>query len=85
MDDDDTVLGAFVALSRRNTAEQGPGNMSSGFLWPYSNTKLSVYKTTGRNDYIALCEPDYLNFGGGDSRMGCTLTRACWRARWRGV
>ncbi len=29
-----------------------------------------MYKTTGRNDYIALCEPDYLSFGGGDGLYG---------------
>jgi len=26
---------------------------------------LDVYKWTGKNDYVALCEPEYLSFGGG--------------------
>ncbi|PBK81555.1 hypothetical protein ARMGADRAFT_867628, partial [Armillaria gallica] len=29
-----------------------------------------VYKTMGRKDYIALCEPDCLSFGGRDG--------SCW-------
>ena len=24
-----------------------------------------MYKWTGRNDYVALCEPEYISFGGG--------------------
>lgn len=34
------------------------------FLWKFKDT-LHVYKWTGKNDYVALCEPDYLSFGGG--------------------
>jgi hypothetical protein len=26
---------------------------------------VNVYKWTGKNDYIALCEPDFLSLGGG--------------------
>ncbi len=26
---------------------------------------MSVFKWTGKNDYVALCEPDYISFGGG--------------------
>jgi hypothetical protein len=35
------------------------------FLWRYVEGKLDVYKWTGKNDYVALCEPEYLSFGGG--------------------
>ena len=31
----------------------------------YIANRLRVFKWTGRNDYIALCEPDYISFGGG--------------------
>lgn len=46
------------------------GNMSLmpfvfRFLWRYLDGKLSVFKWTGKNDYVALCEPGYLSFGGG--------------------
>ncbi len=62
-----------------------PTNMSSRFLWRYSNTRLSVYKSTGRNDYITLCEQDSELWRRGSDRMGYTLTRACWRDRRHGV
>lgn len=34
------------------------------FLWKFKDT-LHVYKWTGKNDYVALCESEYLSFGGG--------------------
>ncbi|KIM74762.1 hypothetical protein PILCRDRAFT_14200 [Piloderma croceum F 1598] len=43
------------------------------FLWRYVEGKLDVYKWTGKNDYVALCEPEYLSFGGGDGRYGLYL------------
>ncbi|KAK0184716.1 TLD-domain-containing protein [Armillaria mellea] len=57
---------------------RGRGYYGSGesFLWRYSNGKLAVYKTTGRNDYIALCEPDYLSFGGGDGSYGLYVDKS---------
>ena len=33
-------------------------------LWRYVRGKLDVYKWTGKNDYVTLCEPEYLSFGG---------------------
>lgn len=38
------------------------------FLWrvdPHDNNDLRVYKWTGRNDYVALCDKDGFSFGGG--------------------
>lgn len=35
------------------------------FLWKYVGGRLQVFKWTGRNEYVALCEPEYLSFGGG--------------------
>ena len=36
------------------------------FLWRLLPGKeLRIYKWTGKNDYVALCEPEYLSFGGG--------------------
>ncbi|KAG2143399.1 TLD-domain-containing protein [Suillus bovinus] len=56
------------------------------FLWRYqhpshSSSKedaldegtLDVYKWTGRNDYVALCEPGFISFGGGDGHYGLYL------------
>ena len=35
------------------------------FLWRYVGDELDVYKWTGKNDYVALCEAGYLFFGSG--------------------
>ena len=38
------------------------------FLWrvdPHDNHEIQVYKWTGRNDYVALCEKGGFSFGGG--------------------
>lgn len=53
------------------------------FLWRYqrpSNKEdgleegtLDVHKWTGRNDYVALCEPGFISFGGGDGHYGLYL------------
>ena len=31
--------------------------------------KLRVFKWTGRNEYVALCEPEYISFGGGCAHL----------------
>ena len=36
------------------------------FLWKLQpEDKVRVYKWSGKNDYVALCEPEYISFGGG--------------------
>ena len=35
------------------------------FLWKFDGEKLEVFKWTGKNDYVALCEPEFISFGGG--------------------
>ena len=35
------------------------------FLWKFTQGTLKVYKTTGKNNYVMLCEPGYISFGGG--------------------
>ena len=37
------------------------------FLWQQrvGADGVRVFKWTGKNDYVALCEPDYISFGGG--------------------
>ncbi|KAK0492948.1 hypothetical protein EDD18DRAFT_1334028 [Armillaria luteobubalina] len=46
------------------------------FLWRYSNTKFSMYKIIGTDDYVALCEPDYLGFRGGDGPYGLYVDKS---------
>jgi len=43
------------------------------FLWKYVDGTLKVFKWTGKNDYVALCESEYLSFGGGDGHYGLYL------------
>lgn len=38
------------------------------FLWKVKDKEkpqVKVYKWTGKNDYVALCEPGFISFGGG--------------------
>jgi TLD len=46
---------------------RGKGYYGSGecFMWNYVGGKFQVFKWTGRNNYVALCEPEYISFGGG--------------------
>lgn len=37
---------------------------------------VKVFKWTGKNEYVALCEADYISFGGGDGRTGLYLDSA---------
>ena len=43
-----------------------PLNTVHRFLWKLTPDRdLRIYKWTGKNDYVALCEADYISFGGG--------------------
>ena len=35
------------------------------FLWKIDGDRVRVFKWSGKNDYVALCEPEYISFGGG--------------------
>ncbi|KIJ95537.1 hypothetical protein K443DRAFT_682940 [Laccaria amethystina LaAM-08-1] len=54
---------------------KGSGYYGSGesFLWKFDGEKLEVFKWTGKNDYVALCESEYISFGGGDGHYGLYL------------
>ncbi|KAF8815274.1 TLD-domain-containing protein, partial [Phlegmacium glaucopus] len=45
----------------------GKGYFGAGesFLWKF--TEGTLYKTTGKNNYVALYEPSYISFGGGEN------------------
>jgi len=61
----DAVFGAW--LGEGILRDKGKGYFGSGesFLWRLKDGSLHVYKTTGRNNYITLCDSDYIAFGGG--------------------
>ncbi|THH17027.1 hypothetical protein EW146_g3712 [Bondarzewia mesenterica] len=70
-DSGDSVFGAWMSEGVHPSKGSYYGSGES-FLWK-SSDKLKVYKWTGKNDYVALCEPKYLSFGGGDGHYGLYL------------
>lgn len=73
-DADDGVFGAFVddgVVQRRGYYGSG-----ESFLWRATNSpngEVQVYRWTGKNTYVALCEPNFFSFGGGDGHYGLWL------------
>jgi TLD protein len=57
------------------------------FLWKANRDEVRVFNWTGKNDYVALCEPESISFGGGydtilffpPSFPPPPLTCQCWR------
>ena len=80
-DSNDAVFGAWVGDGIRPSkgAYYGSGEscvacascyglllQCDRFLWKLTtDDKLRVFKWSGKNDYVALCEPEYISFGGG--------------------
>ncbi|KAG7439983.1 TLD-domain-containing protein [Guyanagaster necrorhizus] len=75
-DEGETIFGAFIGDGIRKSSGKGYYGTGESFLWRYVNGKLSVYKTTGRNDYIALSERESLSFGGGDGSYGLYIEKS---------
>ncbi|KAG6841484.1 hypothetical protein C0991_010672 [Blastosporella zonata] len=73
-DASDGLFGAWMGKEGVHPS-RGKGYYGSGdsFLWKYTAGKLKVFKWTGRNDYVALCEPEFISFGGGDGNYGLYL------------
>jgi len=47
------------------------------FLWKASaKESVKVFRWTGENDYVALCESGFISFGGGDGKYGLYLDAA---------
>lgn len=57
----------------RNGRGRGYYGSGESFLWKFDGEKLEVFKWTGKNDYVALCEPEFISFGGGDGHYGLYL------------
>lgn len=72
-DSNDAIFGAWMGQGIHQSKGSYYGSGES-FLWRLTADKgLRVYKWTGKNDYVALCEPEYLSFGGGDGHYGLYL------------
>ncbi|KDQ50806.1 hypothetical protein JAAARDRAFT_62966 [Jaapia argillacea MUCL 33604] len=71
-DSGDGTFGAWVGEGVRLSKGAYYGGGES-FLWKVKNGKVVVYRWAGKNDYVALCEQDYISFGGGEGRYGLYL------------
>lgn len=58
----------IVSILRCDIAMQD-SDFTPSFLWRYVAGIPEVYKWTGKNDYVALCEPDFISFGGGSVKQ----------------
>ncbi|KAL1731238.1 TLD-domain-containing protein [Schizophyllum commune] len=69
-----TVFGAWVGDGIHPSKGQGFYGSGESFLWKkVEGGKCRVYKWTGKNNYVTLCEPEYISFGGGDGQYGIYL------------
>ncbi|CAK5271928.1 unnamed protein product [Mycena citricolor] len=74
-DSGNMVFGVWLADGLRRSTRGSYYGGGESFLWRYSPSagKFNVYKWTGRNDYVALCEDGFISFGGGDGHYGLYL------------
>jgi hypothetical protein len=65
-DDGNALFGVWMGEEGVHPSH-GKGYYESGesFVWKYVDVKFEVFKWTGRNDHVALCEPEFISFGGG--------------------
>ncbi|KAI0295160.1 TLD-domain-containing protein [Multifurca ochricompacta] len=71
-DAEETRFGAWIADGIREGHGSYTGSGES-FLWKVHEDGVKVFKWTGKNDYVALCEPESISFGGGDGHYGLYL------------
>ncbi|KAG8685009.1 oxidation resistance protein 1, partial [Ceratobasidium sp. 395] len=57
---------------------EGYTGSGESFLWSQQQdgTPVKVFKWTGKNDYVRLCESDFISFGGGNGKFGLYLDSA---------
>ncbi|KAJ7203581.1 TLD-domain-containing protein [Mycena pura] len=74
-DAEGVLFGVWVADGLQRSTRGGYYGGGESFLWRYppSGGTLDVYKWTGKNDYVALCEDGFISFGGGDGHYGLYL------------
>ncbi|KAI6110351.1 TLD-domain-containing protein [Pisolithus croceorrhizus] len=71
----DSLDGVFGAWIGEGIMKGQGGFYGSGeaFLWRYcidTSPPLEIYKWSGKNDYVVLCDPDFISCGGGDGHYG---------------
>jgi hypothetical protein len=68
------IFGVWLAeCIRLNKSSKGYFGGGESFLWKYTENTLKVFKCTYKNNYVALCEPECISFGGGDGHYGLYL------------
>ncbi|KAJ7161073.1 TLD-domain-containing protein [Mycena filopes] len=74
-DANNVLFGAWVPDGLRRSTRGAYYGGGDSFLWRYipSSSKFDVYKWTGKNEYVALCEDGFISFGGGDGHYGLYL------------
>ncbi|KIK52032.1 hypothetical protein GYMLUDRAFT_50101 [Collybiopsis luxurians FD-317 M1] len=72
-DSGDALFGVYMGDGVRQSKGKGYYGSGESFLWRYVNGNFQVFKWTGKNEYVAHCEPEYLSFGGGDGAYGLYL------------
>lgn len=80
-DGNDAIFGAWIGAGIRRSVGESYYGSGESFLWKQADTdflngnptKVQVFKWTGKNDYVALCLPDSISFGGGDGKYGLFL------------
>ncbi|KAJ3747196.1 TLD-domain-containing protein [Lentinula detonsa] len=72
-DSGDAIFGVYMGDGVRQSKGKGYYGSGESFLWRCVDGNLQVFKWTGKNEYVALCEAEYLSFGGGDGAYGLYL------------
>ncbi|KAI0691826.1 TLD-domain-containing protein [Cytidiella melzeri] len=72
-DSNDAVFGGWMGEGIRQSKGSYYGSGESFLFRVLPDETLHIYKWTGKNDYVALCEPEYISFGGGDGHYGLYL------------
>ncbi|KAJ7459501.1 TLD-domain-containing protein [Mycena galericulata] len=69
------LFGAWVADGLKRSTRGGYYGGGESFLWRFvpSTGAFDVYKWTGKNEYVALCQENFISFGGGDGLYGLYL------------
>ncbi|KAF8575744.1 TLD-domain-containing protein [Ramaria rubella] len=75
-DSEDRTFGVWIGEQLRNSPGAYYGSGES-FLWRsiihHGKENVEVFKWTGKNDYVALCEAAFISFGGGYGKYGLYL------------
>lgn len=74
-DASDALFGVYMGDGIHPSRGRGYYGSGESFMFKYTSAsdELKVFKWTGRNDYVALCEPGFISFGGGDGQFGVYL------------